>query len=94
MGDQFFFASLLERKRLGVQCGTNLSELTKENVIQAIQLAQNDSVIKANCKRIRKELFALDNNHGGEKQEKYGVPRMADLLEKIYSKDDNGMHER
>jgi hypothetical protein len=85
MGDQFFFASLLERKRLGVQCGTKLSELTKENVIQAIQLAQNDSVMKANCRRIRKELFVSDNR-GGEKQEEYGVPRMADLLEKIHSK--------
>ena len=43
MGDQFFYAKLLEAKKLGVQAGANLGSLTKEDLVDGIRRA--DSIV-------------------------------------------------
>ena len=37
MGDQFSFAALVEAKGLGVQCGTKLSTLTCQDIVEAVR---------------------------------------------------------
>lgn len=39
MGDQFFFAKLLEAKKLGVQAGASLGGLTKSDIVEGIKRA-------------------------------------------------------
>jgi len=39
MGDQFFFAAILEARGLGVQCGANLTNITADEVAESIDKA-------------------------------------------------------
>jgi UDP:flavonoid glycosyltransferase YjiC (YdhE family) len=57
MGDQFLFASLLQAKGLGLQCGSKLSELTVTNVLETIQTVQDKTdIIAKNCKMLGKQI--------------------------------------
>mmetsp|Transcript_20333 Transcript_20333/g.50276 ORF Transcript_20333/g.50276 Transcript_20333/m.50276 type:complete len:81 (-) Transcript_20333:566-808(-) len=40
MGDQFFFAELLEATGYGIACASSLSSLTKVEVVEAIEIAR------------------------------------------------------
>ena len=61
MGDQFFYAKLLEAKKLGVQAGANLGSLTKEDLVDGIRRA--DSIVaeaKGTGENIRSKKAGVD----------------------------------
>lgn len=61
MGDQFFFASLLKAKGLGVQCGSSLTSVTTENISTSIDEAFK---CRESCKRMGKNMEG--DGHGVE----------------------------
>lgn len=73
MGDQFFWAQLLEAKHVGVQAGSSMTALTKEDVVDAIQRADK-------CTEAAKELGEEIRANG------VGVDRMVRVLEDHFSK--------
>eukprot|EP00980_Cylindrotheca_fusiformis_P014588 scaffold3955_cov160-Cylindrotheca_fusiformis.AAC.8 len=81
-GDQFFFASLLEHKNLGVQCCANNHSsngkavvLTNEDILRAVQRAKQQKQQQNDV--LQKEWHEEEQGHG--------VVRLATLLETICS---------
>lgn len=72
MGDQFSFASLVEAKGLGVQCGTNLSTISSEEIFVAVNKA-------AKCMDICARLGARIRSESNKKT--CGAQKLVDLLE-------------
>jgi sterol 3beta-glucosyltransferase len=68
MGDQFFWAKLLEAMELGVQAGANLGGLTKEDVVCGIKRAD---ACKAGAKALREKIALKET----------GVRQLVDVLE-------------